>query len=1294
MKRTLLSLLLALSMLLSLLPAVSAVGIPGEEKMPDDAGYGFSYAFVSPTTIEITAYFGYETEVTVPSTIDGYTVVGIRSFHTSEDYSTPNAFVRKVILPETVTYIADEAFFDDDHWSTKTHSELREIVLNEGLKTIGKDAFYNNYYLQKIDIPASVTEIGTAAFAKCTNLSSITFRGNNTFLWGGAFGDKTYYGIGHFAGKLDALHNEWLYDDSASDFFIWQGQLLDYKGTSKTPVIPDTVNVIGAGAFWQSDITGVTIPSSVKLIGQYAFFECESLTSVDIPGSVERIDNSAFSGCTGMTSITLHEGLKVIGDGGLRECESLTSIVLPEGLTTLEDTALYDCTGIESFTFPSSLTDMEESSIYTSKWYEGLADGTELYCGSVFLGCKGGEYPAKLTVRAGTKMVRIEGYLEGVNELSLPNGLESLIIPSPGSDYCGITKLVVPESVNYIDLKNMSKLTDITLPTTAVLESGCFQGCYRIKNLTIPKGNQTLNYVNIGRTANLVLPDDVLEVRGPISNGDPFSNGDGNSYLKSIDLKNVRILTGGALSGSYGLESVTLPDSLITLGNNAFGSCVRLRSIKGGKNVRQIGDNCFSGCTVLTDFGDLEKNVTRVGLLAFLDTGWFHDQPNGVVYFGKVAYAYKGTMAEGTVLNIKDGTVSVTYKFLAGQTELNPRGTQPNLAGVVLPQSCKYVEGYAFANATSMKFIDLGGVQYVGISAFNNSACESIVLPDSVRFVGDAAFAALTLKAVHLNDGLRVIDQDAFLSGCDYSKGITVPSGVTYIGDTALGYFRSDPDDPFSYAVTIDGFVIRGTAGTAAQTYAVNNEFTFVTSGCTAHKLVTETVAATCQTGGFTREVCSVCGYVNASSRSAAVGHKAVANDAIEATCTRAGYTGGTHCSACGLTLTQPTQTPALGHDEVVAIEDYEYSAYYGMTRHYCRRCQLKWYETDGGSGHIHDYTYQTNYIPASCTKGGYTEHVCACGDSYRDGVTSALGHDFRWVTDKVATATEVGYKHEECSRCQERRNENTVIPATGEGHVHSYTDDVKQPTCTEGGYTTHTCSCGESYVDNRTAALGHNYVNGTCTRCGATNGENPPKPPKPSGNCDGGASCPSRPYPDVNTSRWYHAGVDFAIANELMNGVGNSRFDPDGAMTRSMLVTVLWRYAGSPVQGTNDFSDVPSGKWYTKAVAWAKHNNVVNGTSATTFDPDGNITREQMAAILFRYAGSIGADTSARSSLDQFPDGGKVSRYAKEALSWCFASGIITGTAENGRTYLDPQGNATRAQVATILMRYIQSFS
>ena len=1273
MKRTLLSLLLALSMLLSLLPAVSAVGIPGEEKLPDDAGFGFTYAFVSPTTIEITAYYGYEAEVTVPSTIDGYTVVGIQSFHNEEGYSNPNIFVRKVVLPETVTYIADGAFYDSDDWAAKTHFELQEIVLPQSLKTIGKNAFYHNYYLQKIDIPAGVTEIGAGAFAKCQNLSDITIRGENTFLHGGAFGEKTGYSVGPFSGKLRELHQQWLYDDSASDFFIWQGQLLDYRGTSKTPVIPDTVTVIGASAFWRSDITGVTIPSSVKLIGASAFYECASLTSVDIPGSVERIDDGAFSGCTGLTSVTLHEGLQVIGDGAFRECTGLTSLDLPDGLTTLEDTALYDCENIESFTFPKSLTDMEDSSIYTSKWYEGLADGTELYCGSVFLGCKGKKYPSKLTVRPGTKMVRIEkDDMEGVNELILPDGLESLSI----TEGCGsITKLTVPESVNYINLRGLAHLTDITLPTTAVLEESCFGGCYQIKNLTIPKGNTSLKGLSVGRTAHVVLPDDVLEVRCQIFNGDPYNNKDGNSNLKSIDLKNVRILTGGALSDCVALESVTLPDSLITLGDGVFSGCAQLRSIKGGKNVRQIGDGCFGGCTMLTDFGDLEKNVTRVGSGAFQNTGWFHDQPNGVVYFGKAAYAYKGTMPENTVLALKEGTVSVTYSFIAGQIELNPTFDFPTLAGLILPQSCKYVDAYAFAGAKNMKFIDLGGVQYIGAEAFNNSACESIVLPDSVRFVGNNAFSAPHIKAIHLNDGLRVLDEGAFFTYGE-GKGVTIPASVIYIGPQAFGYCPVEPDNPFGGLTKIDGFVIRGTAGTAAQTYAVDNEIAFETAPCTAHQLVTETVAPTCCTGGFTRTVCAVCGAVTASGNTAPVAHKPVANDTIEATCTRPGYTGGTHCAFCGLTLSQPTQTAALGHDEVVATEEYEYSAYYGMIRHYCRRCALKWYDTEGG-GHVHDYTFQTNFVYATCTAGGYTEHICACGDRYRDDITPALGHDFQWVTDKVATATEPGYKHEECTRCHESRNENTVIPATGEGHVHSYTDYVKAPTCTEKGYTIHTCTCGSTYVDTYVNALGHNYVGGVCTRCGATDGQGD----KP---CDGGATCPSKPYKDVNTRAWYHESIDFAIRGKLMNGIASDRFDPEGSMTRAMLVTVLWRYAGSPREGTNRFTDVANGQWYTEAVAWAAENGVVNGVGNNRFDPEGKITREQMAAILYRYA----KQPQTSGSLTSFPDASRVSGYATDAMRWTVEQKIIGGS--DGR--LDPQGNATRAQVAAILMRFIQN--
>lgn len=1039
MKRRLFSLLLTLAMLLSLLPAAHALG---EEKLPDEDGYGYTYRFVTRDTIEITSYSGCESEVVVPAAIDGYTVVGIQSFHATEGYSDPNVVVRKVTLPDTVTYIADDAFYDSDDWSAKTHSALREIVLPQSLKTIGERAFYHNYYLEKITIPASVTEIGSGAFASCSNLNEITIRGENTLLHGGAFGEKSGYSVGAFAGKLRELHQQWLYDDSASDFFIWQGQLLDYRGTSKMPVIPDTVKVIGASAFWRSDITGVTIPSSVKLIGASAFYECASLTSVDIPGSVERIDNNAFCDCTGMTSVKLNKGLKVIGEGGFNDCEGLTSLVLPEGL-------------------------------------------------------------------------------------------ESLSITAGGGS---IAKLTVPESVNYINLRKLAHLTDLKLPTMAVLAEGCFSGCYQIEDLTIPKGNQTLYGVCVGRTAHVVLPDDVLEVRGPISNGDPYryDNKDSNSNLKSIDLKNVRILTGGALSDCVALESVTLPDSLITLGDGVFSGCARLRSIKGGKNVRQIGDGCFSACPALTDFGDLTANVTRVGSLAFFNTGWFHDQPNGVAYFGNVAYAYKGTMPEGTILDIRDGTVSVTYEFLAGQTELNPSFDQPNLAGLILPQSCKYVDAYAFAGAKNMKFIDLGGVQYIGREAFNNSACESIVLPDSVRYVGSNAFSAPNIRAIHLNDGLRALDEGAFFT---YGKGsgVTIPASVTYIGAQAFGYCPIDPDDPFAGLTRIDGFAVTGTAGSAAQTYAEENEFTFRTdAACTAHDYVTETVAATCRDGGFTRRTCAVCGDVTVTARGSAAAHTAVANDDIAATCDRPGATGGTHCGFCGQALTAPTEVAALGHDWVVAVEEYEHSAYYGMTRHYCRRCALKWY--DNGSAHTHDYSYQVS---------------------------------------------------------------------------------VKYPTCTAQGYTTHTCVCGDSYRDSYVGMLGHNYVDGVCTRCGAKASD-----PQPGTQpCDGGAQCPGRGFSDMpGPADWSHEGIDYAVAHGLFVGTSDTTFSPTGAMTRAMLVSVLWRMEGEPAHtDRNPFTDVGKA-WYTDGVLWAAEHDIVSGIGDGRFDPNGYVTREQIAAILCRY--------------------------------------------------------------------------
>ena len=266
---------------------------------------------------------------------------------------------------------------------------------------------------------------------------------------------------------------------------------------------------------------------------------------------------------------------------------------------------------------------------------------------------------------------------------------------------------------------------------------------------------------------------------------------------------------------------------------------------------------------------------------------------------------------------------------------------------------------------------------------------------------------------------------------------------------------------------------------------------------------------------------------------------------------------------------------------------------------------------------------------------------------------------------------------------------ENEYPTATWDGvnvpqppHEHRYTAVVTAPTCAAQGYTTYICTCGESYKDAYTDALGHNYKDGVCTRCGAKDPSYKPDD-KPIETIE---------FSDVSPAAWYAGAVGYAVSNKLMNGMGGGKFEPNGSMTRAMLVTVLWRYAGSPAEGTNGFSDVPNGDWYTQAVAWASKNGVVNGVGNGRFDPNGKITREQMAVILFRYANQQGINTGKRGDFGKFADANKVSGYAVDALQWAVAEGIVGGSSEGGKLLLNPQGNATRAEVATILMRFLEN--
>ena len=181
-------------------------------------------------------------------------------------------------------------------------------------------------------------------------------------------------------------------------------------------------------------------------------------------------------------------------------------------------------------------------------------------------------------------------------------------------------------------------------------------------------------------------------------------------------------------------------------------------------------------------------------------------------------------------------------------------------------------------------------------------------------------------------------------------------------------------------------------------------------------------------------------------------------------------------------------------------------------------------------------------------------------------------------------------------------------------------------------------------------------------------------------------ASCPSAKFTDVDLKRYYHNAVDYMVGNGYMNGVSSTAFAPNATLTRGQLVTILYRVAGKPsVEGMeNPFTDVAAGKFYTDAVIWAANNGIVKGVTSTTFAPEEDVTREQLATILYRCNGKTEADPTV---LDAYTDGGSVSKFAVNAMAWAVSEGIINGVSA---TTLDPAGTATRAQAATMLTRYL----
>ena len=600
------------------------------------------------------------------------------------------------------------------------------------------------------------------------------------------------------------------------------------------------------------------------------------------------------------------------------------------------------------------------------------------------------------------------------------------------------------------------------------------------------------------------------------------------------------------------------------------------------------------------------------------------------------------------------------------------------LTSMTIPNSVTSIGERTFYLCEALTSVTIpNSVTNIGQRAFSGcKALTSITIPNSVTNIGKSAFSECkALTSVTIPDSVTSIREYTFFM-CESLVNVTIPNGVTSIGEEAFSGCKSLTSVTIPDSVmNIDKYAFYDCESlTGIWVGKGNRYYSSDASGVLFSK--DQTTLIQCPN---TFKAYAIPNSVINIGRDAFAHCKSLTSVTIPDSVTSIGVGGFSYCDK----LTDVYYTGAETAWNKIEISDYN-EALKNATIHY--------------NSASHEHSYTAVVTAPTCTSKGYTTHTCACGDSYVDTYVDALGH--AWDNGKVTkepTETETGVKTFTCTRCGETRTETMpVIP-----HTHSFKAVVTAPTCTAKGYTTHTCACGDSYVDTYVDALGHAWDNGkvtkeptetetgvktfTCTRCSATKTETIPA----TGSVD-----VTQMFTDV-TKNWAYPGIQYCVTHGIMGGMGDGTFAPTGTTTRAQIVQILYNLEGTPaVSGTTPFTDLTA-NWYKPAILWAYQNNVVAGTSPTTFAPDQPVTREQIAVILTQYMFHVlkMERTWTPADLSTFPDGAQVSGWAKEAMQDAVALGLINGTkASDGLVYLDPQGSAARQQVATILMNFCQN--
>ena len=1060
-----------------------------------------------------------------------------------------------------------------------------------------------------------------------------------------------------------------------------------FKGTCLVNVtIPDTVTEIGDSAFAEcKQLSSVQLSNNLTILGKFAFGNCTSLTSIWIPKSLKTADTSAFSGspfagCVALQSVELETGMTKIPDNLFDSCPGFTTITIPDTVTEIGDSAFAN-TNLNSITIPDSVTQIGKYAFGGSKLESIRIPDTVTDIGdNAFNGCT------------------------ELKDVTLPN-IRKNIVAGMFEGCTSLEKIVLPETVTAI-------------------RSGAFTGCTALKDITWSKALETIEsyaFQNCSALTDVTIPDSVKSIGYGV-----FSD---CSALSTVMIPGtVKTIGSEAFRNCDALTTVTIPDSVTSYGSQMFYDCDALTTVKLGSGMKTIPESMFEHCDALESLS-IPRCVTSVGNNAFKDCTKFtsvtiprsvtsisasaFSYPKILTIYG-VAGTYAETFAKENSIQFVDQQVKATAASL-DQTELTiNKGATAQLNLSMTPENFTDTVTWKSTDEKVATISDSGEVKAVGAG----TATIKVV-------VGDIS-ATCQVTVLQPVTGIRLNKSSLTMDALDTFQ-MTASVYPDSANDKRITWSSSDPAIA---SVDENGLVTALKKGTATITAAamdgsgvkstckvtVSNTAYVCTdpaqlesphnydNSCTdvwsyrldgALSLNVTFDARTEMEDGFDylyildgsgKEVGKYTGKELAGKTVSVPGDmvqiRMASDDAgnawgFKVTSVKAGSETCQHVWDNGKVTKEPTETET------------------GVKTFTCTRCGET--KTETIPKLTHEHNYNAVVTAPTCTEKGYTTHTCACGDSYVDTYVDALGH--AWDNGKVTkepTEAETGVKTFTCTRCGETKTE-TIPKLT---HEHSYKDVVTAPTCTEKGYTTHTCSCGESYVDTYVDALGHAWDSGkvtkpatetedgvktfTCTRCGETKTEVIPAT---------GVMDVTKMFTDVSHS-WADDGIQYCVTHQLMSGIGNDLFGPKLTTTRAQIVQILYNLEGEPkVSGKTPFTDLTQ-DWYQDAVLWAYQTGVVAGTSSTTFEPDRPVTREQIAVILMEYMTRVLKleRTWTPADLSIFPDAGSVSDWAKDAMADAVGLGLISGASNGGQTYLEPQGSATREQVATILMEFCKN--